>query len=216
VRVDLTVEDLRRLFDARVEPNNEYVHHKALVLASKYPGSHNIKQICSIFEYLKDGDSSTRSWSYVNEARGEDFYGYANYTLRVGEEAGCTGAGDCDDFAILMSSLIESVGGTTRVIFSTNDSRGEAHAYTEVYIGTLGDPDSEVIWIIGWLMQKYSTRKIFGHIDTNTKDVWLNLDWSASHPGGHFYEENRHVLILIRNDALKTRLKAPDDYLPPA
>jgi transglutaminase-like putative cysteine protease len=49
-------------------------------------------------------------------------HSYANDTHRVGEEAGCTGTGDCDDFAILMSSLIESVGGTTRVVFSTNDA----------------------------------------------------------------------------------------------
>ena len=48
--------------------------------------------------------------------------GPANVTLKVG-------AGDCEDQAILLSSMIEAVGGTTRVYLTDN------HAFAAVYIG---------------------------------------------------------------------------------
>jgi Transglutaminase-like superfamily. len=87
------------------------------------------------------------------------------------------GGGDCDDFAILMSALVESIGGTTRIILARNNSTG-GHAYTEVYLGRINNSDSggQVEAIIDWLKEKLDADKIYTHIDTDTKDVWLNLD----------------------------------------
>jgi len=39
-------------------------------------------------------------------------------------KADMVGAGDCDDFAILIASLIESLGGSTRIIFSQDEETG--------------------------------------------------------------------------------------------
>jgi tetratricopeptide (TPR) repeat protein len=199
--------ELKRVFDERVEPQNDYVNHKALVLAAKYPGERTIDQICAIYQYVKDGDASTKGWSYVSDVRGVDIYRYANDTLRVGEAVGCSGAGDCDDFAIIMSSLIESIGGTTKVVLAYNRSADiEGHAYTLVYLGNFKD---DQVWeIIKWLQLRYGTDKIFTFIDPETKGVWLNLDWTTDHPGGPFCQADTCVNLSIREEFSKTALRA--------
>lgn len=60
---------------------------------------------------------------YVSDPRGNDIWEPANVTLRIG-------AGDCEDQAILLSSMLEAVGGTTRVYLTDN------HAFAAVYLAT--------------------------------------------------------------------------------
>jgi hypothetical protein len=144
------VGDLKEEFDARVEPDNSRVNDEAVVLALKYPGDLTIDQIASIYGYLKNGDGERRGWGYVRDPRGIDYLRYANASLKLGDRANCVGGGDCDDFAILMSALIESVGGTTRIILARNESTG-GHAYTEVYLGSLSEQNNRVEGIIAWL-----------------------------------------------------------------
>lgn len=171
------IGELKRTLDARVEPDNPRVRDEAVVLALKYPGEKTIDQIVSIYDYLKNGDESKKGWGYVSDPRGIDDFMFANQTLRNGERANCVGGGDCDDFAILMSALVESIGGTTRIILARNNSTG-GHAYTEVYLGRINNSDSggQVEAIVDWLKEKLDADKIYTHIDTDTKDVWLNLD----------------------------------------
>jgi hypothetical protein len=150
----------------------------------------------------------------VRDPRGIDYLRYANETLEIGNEANCVGGGDCDDFAILMSALVESVGGTTRIILARNNTIG-GHAYTEVYLGQLNATRNQVETIIDWLKEKFDTDKIYTHIDTDTKDVWLNLDWGPDengneHPGGPFFQGDKHLVLCIRDKFVKTPLKLPD------
>jgi tetratricopeptide (TPR) repeat protein len=210
------VGELKETLTARVEPENAAVRHEAVVLAARYSGDHSIDQISSIYGYLKGGAGETRGWSYVPDPRGVDYFMYANETISIGKAAGCAGAGDCDDFAILMAALVESVGGTTRIILAHNSSTG-GHAYAEVYLGRIDGTDSRVRQIIDWLRQKYDTDKIYTHIDTDTKDVWLNLDWGPdekgnAHPGGPFYRGNKHIVLCIRDYYGKTPLKLPEGH----
>jgi hypothetical protein len=214
------VGDLKEEFDARVEPDNPQVNDEAVVLALKYPGDLTIDQIASIYGYLKNGDGERKGWGYVRDPRGIDYLRYANASLKLGDRANCVGGGDCDDFAILMSALIESVGGTTRIILARNESTG-GHAYTEVYLGSLSEQNRQVEGIIAWLQQKYGTDRIYTHIDTDTKDVWLNLDWGAdekgnTHPGGPFYQGDKHIVLCIRDSYRKTPLRLLDSYSVPA
>ena len=211
------VGDLKKTFDSRVEPDNSRVHEEATVLALKYPGDLTIDQIDSIYNYLKNGDGTKKGWGYVRDPRGIDYFNYANASLKLGDKANCVGGGDCDDFAILMSALVESIGGTTRIILAHNNTTG-GHAYTEVYIGRLDSQNSQVNEIMDWLKQKYNSDKIFTHIVTDTKDVWLNLDWGPdekgnAHPGGPFYQGDKHIVICIRDTYQKTPLKMPASYI---
>ncbi|MFA6371356.1 MAG: transglutaminase domain-containing protein [Methanothrix sp.] len=210
------VGDLKQALSARVEPENAAVRHEAVVLAANYPGDHSIDQICSIYDYLKNGRNTKKGWSYVPDPRGIDYFMYANETLAIGKDAGCVGAGDCDDFAILMAALVESIGGTTRIILAHNNSTG-GHAYTEVYLGQINSNNSQTEDVVDWLKQKYDIDKVFTHIDTNAKDVWLNLDWGPdekgnAHPGGPFYQGDKHIVLCIRDIYGKTSLKVPESH----
>ncbi|MFZ2472634.1 MAG: transglutaminase family protein [Methanothrix sp.] len=194
--------DLKKALDARVKPDNSRVRDEAVVLALKYPGENTIEQIASIYNYLKNGDGSKKGWGYVSDPIGIDYFMFANQTLKNGDRANCVGGGDCDDFAILMSALVESIGGTTRIIFAQNKTTG-GHAYAEVYPGNLSDQYDQVDEIINWLKQEFNTDDIYTHIDTNTKGVWLNLDWGVdekgiANPGGPIYQGDRHIIVFVR------------------
>jgi len=204
-------DDLKKTVSSRVEPDHFMVHEVALLLVAKFPGDLIIDQICSIYNYMKNGEGSVKGWSYARDPIGTDFFMYANQSLKIGDKSGCAGVGDCDDFAILMSALVGSIGGTTRIIFVQNKTIG-GHAYAEVYLGILSDQNNQVDEIISWLKQKFNTDKIYTHIDTDTKGVWLNLDWGVdesgiAHPGGPFFQGDKHIVVYIRDDIPNTPLK---------
>ncbi len=181
-KVEKEVIDLKDELNKKVEPDNDRIRKTASILASKYPGDHRIDQICEIYFYLKSGDNSRNGWRYVPDGRGIDSWNYANESIEIGDEINCVDLGDCDDFAILMAAFVESIGGATRIILVNNNSIG-GHAYAEVYLGRLDDPNCQVEEIIEWLEQEFNTAKIYGHIDTDTKEVWLNLDWGPDEKG---------------------------------
>jgi len=202
------VEDLKNVLDSKVEPDNPAVIDEVGLAAGKYSGDRTIEQISAIYDYLKEG------WHYLGDPRGLDYFKNASESLNLGKKNDCVGVGDCDDFAILMAGLVESIGGTTRIILARNNTTG-GHAYAEVYLGQINATNSQVEDIISWLELEYETDKIYTHIDTDTKDVWLNLDWGAdekgnAHPGGPFYPGDKHYIICIRDTYGKTPLKLPE------
>ena len=221
-KTETKVEELNRTINSKVEPDDDTVYRVAHQLAAEHPGDFTIDQVDEIYSHLKYGNDSIRAWSYSRDTRGVDKFNSASESLSLGHQAKskCVGSGDCDDFAILIASLVESVGGTTRVIFARNNSTG-GHAYAEVYLGRLNDLNGYVEEIINWLKQNYDTDKIFTHIDTDTKDVWLNLDWGPDdkgnmHPGGPFFQGDKHYIICIRNKFAKTPMNVPEkDNKPP-
>ena len=100
---------------------NNVVRGKAAEVASQTPGNFNIGQVCDIFDYCYD------NWKYVNDPSKGDIFQKSSNTIRNGL------TGDCDDFAILMASMLLTVGGDTRVnIAWTSDS---GHAFTELNLG---------------------------------------------------------------------------------
>jgi PKD repeat protein len=154
------------------------------------------------------------NWTFVSDWSGSDVFQYSNYTLRMGNEVGSSGKGDCDDFSILLASLIESIGGTPRVIFAYSPTGG--HAYTEVYLGKSNSKDLDRM--MKWLRTKYNTTDVSIHADPENGDVWLNMDWwkdssGATRPGGPFYQATHHILIYTLEDA-KAPL-TPIKNLPP-
>ncbi len=209
--VEENVEELKKVFNSRVEPDNQLVHEQAVLLASKYPEDNTIGQISSIYSYLKSGDGKQNGWSYLPNPRDEAYFSYANETLKMGKAARCAGIGDSYDFAILMSALVEAAGGTTRIILAYNNTTG-GHAYAEAYLGQINAPNDEIENIVNWLKKKYNATEIYTHVDMDTKDVWLNLDWwpdekGNSHPGGPFYQGDRYEAISIRDSYARNSLK---------
>jgi len=194
-------------FDAKIEPGNLIVREEIAMLKEDFSGDPNIFQICSIFKYLRYGDNTSNGWHYINDPRGLN-WAYANESLQIGKKTGYVGAGDCDDFAIVMSALVESIGGTSRIVLGINPDI--SHAFAEVYLGQDNGQDSDLEYIIKSLKCMFDTEKIYTHVDTDTKDVWLNLDWSAYNPGGPFYKADEYVIYNNRNQIDKTPLIFPD------
>lgn len=139
-----------------VEPAEPDVRSKAALVARLYPGAYNIYQVCALFDAVKE------KIEYVSDPRGNDIWESANVTLKIG-------AGDCEDQAILLSSMLEAVGGTTRV-YLTN-----SHAFAAVYIGNGSEAiDASVEGV----------RAYYGNVDVNylTDEYgsWLMLDPTSS------------------------------------
>lgn len=190
-----TVEELQYIFNERVEPENVIDNAANMIIAS--PGFHTIDQVFMIYNTL------SFNWAIIGEDQGQDYFRYANESLKLGREQGLIGAGDCDDFAILMAALIESIGGTTRIILANGPI--ESHAYAEVYLGKMGSDEVNIERVKNWLIYKCNVEEINTHIDLENDNVWLNLDWqrgsrNATYPGYPFFMALKHIPIYINKD----------------
>lgn len=147
--------------------DNPTVRNNAAALVSISPGSFNLGQICDIFDFCY------QNWSYVNDPITLDYFAKASETIKNGMN------GDCDDFAILICSMIISIGGEARINFAYTD--GSGHAFTEVNIGTTNRDD-----VINYLKTRYGRAELW-HKEEG--DVWwLNLDWQGRYPGAKYWD----------------------------
>jgi len=206
-----TVESIKDEINKKINRGNEQVREIGLRLAMGRSGAQRIDQICSIYDYM------VGNWTFVSDPRGLDVFQYSNYTLEMGKEGGYSGIGDCDDFSILLASLVDSIGGTPRIILAYSPAGG--HAYTEVYLGKKDDRD--VDRMLKWLRKAYNADVVNVHADNVSDDVWLNMDWwkdpgGANHPGGPFYQATSQVPIYIQEDVPKSPLTPIENKLPRA
>jgi hypothetical protein len=146
-------ESIFNQINDKIEPFNVEVRTMAAASAKKYPGQYNIYQICSLFDDTKE------NIQYISDPRGKDLWSTPGDTLKVG-------AGDCDDYAILLSSLIESIGGTSRIYLT------DTHAFAAVYIG---NNTKEIGTAIG---EYYGPVPIY--YTTDEYGSWLMMDPTSS------------------------------------
>ncbi|SFM15931.1 transglutaminase-like domain-containing protein [Methanolobus profundi] len=146
-------ESLFTLVNDMIDPYDVDVRTMAAASAKKYPGQYNIYQICALF------DDTKKNILYISDPRGKDLWSTPGETIQVE-------AGDCDDYAILLSSLIESIGGTSRVYLT------DTHAFTAVYIG---NDTEEIASAIG---EYYGSVPIY--YTTDQYGSWLMLDPTSS------------------------------------
>lgn len=117
-----------------------------------------------------------KRWNYVNDPKGSEYIAPASESIQHF-------SGDCDDHAILMAACIKAVGGSPRLIHTGG------HIYPEMLIGDNSDLETAIYLIKEVLFVKESKGKdIHYHIDERGK-VWLNLDYTATYPGGPFMKE---------------------------
>ena len=155
------------------------VRNNAVALVSMSPGQFNLGQICDIFDFCY------QNWSYVNDPLSSEYFAKASETLKNGLN------GDCDDFAILMCSLILSIGGEARISFAYNNNDG--HAFTEVNIGT-----TDRYAVENYLKSRYGYSELWHNSDG--ENWWLNLDWQGAYPGAKYWDYNKGMCFnIIRN-----------------
>lgn len=152
--------------------------------AGRSPGEYNIGQVISIYDAIRPPN-----WKYVNDPRSMEFFAKASQTIN---DTNLTG--DCDDFAILMYSLIEAIGGKCRITFAWNENFG--HAFTEVDISGLGK--SEISRAISRRFNDYKVGNL--NYRSDSEGEWLNLDWWAAYPGGEYMDYDQYVIFYPSED----------------
>jgi hypothetical protein len=158
--------------------SNSTLRNKAVSIAGQNAGSYNLGQICDIFDHCYN------NWKYVNDPKGNEIVEYASNTISNGLN------GDCDDFAVLVCSMILSIGGEARINYAYGQNGG--HAFTEVNIGKT---DIEV-YISKRYKNVYDNTGIWTRTD-NQGNNWLNLDWFAKHPGGKYFDYTHGTTFYI-------------------
>lgn len=159
-----------------VEYYNPYVRNYAVSLTTddslkKYVAEyHEYRRLIQCFAVFRD---INRRWNYVNDPLGQE------YLVRASENLGVF-SGDCDDHSIMMAAAIMSIGGTMRLVHTTE------HVYPEILIGDKKDLET-VNYIVKQVMFKAESegKRLHYHTD-NQKQIWLNLDYTARYPGGDF------------------------------
>jgi hypothetical protein len=162
---------------AAVDYQSPKVRNFALMATTKYfkdvKGYKQHRQLIQCFAVFKE---IRNRWNYVNDPKGEEYIAAASESLQHF-------SGDCDDHAILMVAAVRAVGGTPRIIHTGG------HLYPEILIGTKADLETANYLIKEILFVEESRGKeVHYHIDERGQ-VWLNLDYTASYPGGPFMSE---------------------------
>ncbi|MFH1076428.1 MAG: transglutaminase family protein, partial [Pseudomonadota bacterium] len=149
-----------------ITPMDPKVRAFALRMVGLFPGEYNFGQVCVVWDYMK------KNWRYVSDPRAFDYFAPAFESIDAGL------SGDCDDFAILMASCIEAIGGNARIVLSYNKTT--AHAYCEVF----ASDSPEQIQKLASEASDLGAKSIYFHRDR--QGYWLNLDYSSDYPGGPF------------------------------
>ena len=116
-------------------------------------------------------------WRYVSDPQGGEYF------ARASESVGLL-AGDCDDHAILMAACIKAIGGEARLV------RTSGHIYPEFKVGGNKDLERAAYLIRKELfMREVGEAPLYYHTDADG-GIWLNMDYTRSHPGGEVLDES--------------------------
>jgi tetratricopeptide (TPR) repeat protein len=160
---------------------NPTVHNFALQqVQHSSAGYYNIAQICDVWQSIYN------QWTYVSDPPDLTYWTSASDSINNGLK------GNCADYAILNAAVIESIGGSSRVVTACAPGGNPCHAYAEVY---LGNTQSDLQKATDYICSRYNcvgggiSYHPFTDAQGNT-EYWLNLDWSANFPGGSFFQDD--------------------------
>lgn len=162
-----------------VQPRNPDVRLWALACAKESPGRYHLSQA----EIIKAVTQT--AWAYVSDPRGFEYFTPASESVR-------SLAGDCDDFAILLASLIESIGGRTRIVIA--DGIEGDHAYVEVWIGSTEEQAQEQLKTLKRAEQYKDQQYLYR---SDSLGYWANFDWFSIFSGGPYFVAEREFYIYV-------------------
>jgi hypothetical protein len=83
---------------------------------------------------------------------------------------------------------------------AAKNSAGEGHCYPEVYIGHSKSGLEDAIAIIN---DRYNNPSVHWHSEDRAGGThyWLNLDWSANHPGGPIFDSVGEIKVYYSDDS---------------
>jgi hypothetical protein len=130
----------------------------------------------SLFKHIN------QNFKYVPDSRRDEYYATPKETILNGL------GGDCDDHSILMASCLTSIGAQCRLVII------EGHMYPEMYVGNEKDFETFQQAIIQ-TFTKEKVERIFFH--EYNGEYWINLDYTASHPGGPYLSDKVKLIINL-------------------
>ena len=155
----------------KIIDNNKFFMDKA----DYYYQYRTFIQSCAICKYVNE------KWYYVSDPSGEEYFAKASESIRSFK-------GDCDDHAIVLSSLIKAIGGETRIVLA------DGHAYPEIKIDKREWNDINYL-IKGVLFVNAKNKQLHYHYNDN--DIWLNMDYTESYPGARFLDGTEKILSIV-------------------
>jgi hypothetical protein len=171
---------------AAVDPTSPVTRNAAVRIAAEDDGPFRVEQVARIWSHVRG------RWRYVNDPRGDEFFAHASETIGENDYAG-----DCDDFAIVLTAMVEAIGGEARIVMLDGEQGG--HAYAEACIQDEPEEVAQrlaVFYRSNW--DEYLGRQRLSNIHFRSSSeckVWLNLDWNARVPGGPYGREDWAVAI---------------------
>jgi hypothetical protein len=168
------------------DPMDPVTRNTAARLAARSQGPFHVEQVAEIWTAVR------LKWRYVNDPRGRDYFASARESIENGY------VGDCDDFAIVLASMVTAVGGEARVVLMTGPQGG--HAYAEACVQ--GTPPQ----VAAALNRQYRARwrtylagaaapRTISYRRSDACPIWLNLDWNAAVPGGPYQAETEALAV---------------------
>jgi hypothetical protein len=122
----------------------------------------------SLFKHINS------NFKYISDAKRDEYFATPSETIKVGL------AGDCDDHSILMASCMKAIGGEVRLVIV------EGHIYPELGFDGI-DQFNNAVRAIDKLF--HDDLKDYVHYHTDEGKYWINLDYSARHPGGPYTDK---------------------------
>lgn len=128
----------------------------------------------SLFKHINN------NFKYVPDHLKDEYFATPMETIQNGM------GGDCDDHSILMVSALRAIGAKTRMVLT------DGHIYPELYCG-----DQQQFEKMQEAILTLFGNEVAGNIyyHENNGQYWLNLDYSARHPGGPFVKEKAYAII---------------------
>jgi hypothetical protein len=154
------------------------VQYSLLFFDDYYPKYRQICRQFSLMKYIKD------NYRYVSDPSHFDYFASPQESISLM-------AGDCDDYSILMASVMGAIGAKVRIIWAPR------HVYPELYCGNKVNFDKYVSAVYTLFEQEIDQKQIYYRIDKNG-DYWLNIDYTDNYPGAVYYSNEVLSVIYIK------------------
>lgn len=164
---------------AKVDHQDSLVRNFAVNQSLRYFDEYHIKY-GQIVRQLSLYKSIHDAFKYVPDAYRDEYFASANETITNGL------GGDCDDHTILMMSTMKAIGARTRLVLT------DRHVYPELYCGDIKS-FTRMKEAIELLFATSISNQLFYHEENG--EYWINLDYSAKHPGGPYTSQTAYAII---------------------
>jgi len=154
------------------------VRHSLLYFDNYYPKYRQICRQFSLLKYIK------MNYRYVSDPSDFDYFASPQESLQLM-------AGDCDDYSIMMASVLKAIGAKVRIIWAPK------HVYPELYCGNKATFEKYVNAVYTLFEQEIGDKQIYYRIDKNG-DYWLNIDYTDMYPGSMYYSDEVLSIIYIK------------------